>query len=500
MIEHNNENQEFENDGTNNIQENKNVENAENFQNEEDKRDDNGTAANSEYSFTGDNIIKDDLEPERPNEGSYSPYEHYGNTSSPYGQPIENDGFPRRDNGFNGYNANQYTVPKRKVKHEKGQNRKFSLATVIVSVVCAALVGAGSSLFCLYNVWNKSGSSSSGTSSVKNINVTSEDASVVEAVYEKCSNSVVGIRTTTSVMNFFGGSSNQTGEGSGIIYSEDGYIITNYHVISDSSTSSSSSSYGSSGNSVASKIQVYLPSDPETAIDATVVGYNASSDLAVIKINKKGLTPIEIGDSDSLKVGQFVVAIGNPGGLQFMGSVTYGVIGGLNRTLQIDSVGSMNLIQTDAAINPGNSGGALVDTSGKLIGINSSKLVNESYEGMGFAIPINKALEICKKIISNQGAPTPYLGVEISTKYTSDVLKYYGFPSGAVVSSVKSGSPAEAAGIQRGDIITKAGDTDITEYTVFNNIISESSVGDKITLSIYRSGQTITKEVTLGQQ
>lgn len=265
---------------------------------------------------------------------------------------------------LNGHNHYANTVAADKADKNKP---RFSVLTLVVSVVCALTVGVGSSLLVVANFGGTSnGSSNSGLtgSSVKNIVVSDESETMVEAVYEKCADSIVGIRTTSSVNSFFGNSQEVSGEGSGIVYSSDGYIITNYHVISDSSSSSSSSSYfgQSSSSGVAEKIDVYLPSDPETAIPATVVGYNVSSDLAVLKINKTGLTAIEIGDSDSLKVGQSVVAIGNPGGLQFMGSVTSGVIGGLNRTLTIDSVGTMKLIQTDAAINPGNSGGALVNS------------------------------------------------------------------------------------------------------------------------------------------
>ncbi len=402
---------------------------------------------------------------------------------------------------LNGHNHYANTVAADKADKNKP---RFSVLTLVVSVVCALAVGVGSSLLVVANFGGTSnGSSNSGLtgSSVKNIVVSDESETMVEAVYEKCADSIVGIRTTSSVNSFFGNSQEVSGEGSGIVYSSDGYIITNYHVISDSSSSSSSSSYfgQSSSSGVAEKIDVYLPSDPETAISATVVGYNVSSDLAVLKINKTGLTAIEIGDSDSLKVGQSVVAIGNPGGLQFMGSVTSGVIGGLNRTLTIDSVGTMKLIQTDAAINPGNSGGALVNSEGKLIGINSSKLVNTSYEGMGFAIPVNDAVKICKKLISNEGTATPYIGVNINTKYTSKVLDYYGFPAGAVVNSVDNGGPADSAGIKRGDIITKFGDTEISEYTVLGDALNQCSPGDTVKVEIYRSGSTKTLEVKIGE-
>ncbi len=379
------------------------------------------------------------------------------------------------------------------------EKKRFSWLTVVISVACSAIIAFTSAVFgasYYFNSNSGSGSEMASSSSheVKNIYVDEEGFSVVEAVYEKCGQSIVGIRTTSSVMSFFGGQE-VSGEGSGIIYSADGYILTNYHVISDSS---GSSSYYGSGSGVASKIDVYLPNDPETAIPAKVVGYNISSDLAVLKIDKTGLPAIETGDSSDVKVGQFVVAIGNPGGLQFMSSVTYGVVSGVNRTLEVDAIGTMKLIQTDAAINPGNSGGALVNTEGKLIGINSSKLVDESYEGMGFAIPINEALEICDKIIENKDEASPYIGIEVSTRYTSKVLDYYNYPAGAVVANVDSGSPADKAGIQRGDIITEFNGVKITEYTVLNDTLRQCKVGQTVKAIIYRSGKYLTCEIAIG--
>ncbi len=323
------------------------------------------------------------------------------------------------------------------------------------------------------------------------IDVSDVDATVVEAVATKVTPSVVGIRTTVSNYNFLYGQQESSGEGSGVIYTEDGYIITNYHVIQDAIENRGSNS----------AIQVYLSYGDENAegYKAAVVGYNISYDLAVIKINAKGLTPIKITDSEKLKVGQFVVAIGNPGGLQFMGSVTYGVVSGLNRVISDTGVGSGGkLIQTDAAINPGNSGGALVNLNGELVGINSSKLVSESYEGMGFAIPSNTTREICDKIISKENDPDPFLGITINNNYTAEMLKQYGYPAGAVVYSVVAGSPADAAGIQKNDIITEMNGVEITDYTVISKVMADCKPGQKITMKVFRKGNSYTLEVTLG--
>lgn len=317
-----------------------------------------------------------------------------------------------------------------------------------------------------------------------NINIDETAENIVEAVATKVTPSVVGIRTTTSVNSFFYGTQESSGEGSGVIYTADGYIITNYHVIADGVS-----------NKSGSKIEVFIDSNAKKAYNATVVGYNIAADLAVIKINATGLTPIEFTDSDTLKVGQYVITVGNPGGLEFMDSVTYGVVSGLDRVVATN--GDIKLIQTDAAINPGNSGGALVNAKGQLVGINSSKIVSEEFEGMGFAIPSNTTKEICEKIIERQNSPEPYVGITISERYTSSVLKSYGFPAGAVVSRVAEDSPADKAGIERGDIITAFDGKAITEYTQLTDYIRNSDPGDTVKVKIYRNGRYYTTSLTI---
>ena len=374
-----------------------------------------------------------------------------------------------------------------KPKKEKKHNKRYGLGAVVLAALLAAVIGASSGIAAvkLTSDKNKTVDLSSGVSgSNVNINVDETAESVVEAVADKVTPSVVGIRTTTSVTSFFGGSSESTGEGSGVVYSSDGYIITNYHVISGALSGSGS------------KIEVFLDNKASKSYTATVIGYNISVDLAVIKIDVTGLTPVEIGDSSNLKVGQYVVTIGNPGGLEFMRSVTYGVISGLNRVVSSDS--NVELIQTDAAINPGNSGGALVNTKGQLVGINSSKIVSEEYEGMGFAIPVNTVVEVCKSIISKENDHEPYIGITISERYTAEVLKFYGYPTGAVVLSVADGSPAESAGIKKGDIVTEFNGTKITEYNVLDNLLQECSPKQTVEMKIYRNGRYYTTDITIG--
>lgn len=379
-----------------------------------------------------------------------------------------------------------YKPPKPK-KQKKGGH---GAATIAVACLLAAVIGAVSGVTAVKltskNTDSTTLTSSSGISgSNVNINVDETAESVVEAVAQKVTPSVVGIRTTTSVRSFFGGNSSSTGEGSGVVYSSDGYIITNYHVISSAVTNKSDS-----------KIEVFLDSVNSKSYEATVVGYNISTDLAVIKIDATGLTPISISDSDNLKVGQYVITVGNPGGLEFMDSVAYGVISGLNRVVSTDS--DVKLIQTNAAINPGNSGGALVNTKGELVGITSSKIVSEEFEGMGFAIPANTVSTICKNIIDKQNDPEPYIGITVSEKYTASVLKYYGYPAGAVVLSVAEGSPADNSGIAKGDIITEFNGKEIDEYTKLEEYINECQPGKKVSAKIYRSGRYYTTDITVG--
>ncbi len=402
-----------------------------------------------------------------------------------------------RSNTTNGY-SNPYSSinynnpygfkPPKPKKEKKAKQKRYGAGVVITASVLAAVIGALSGVFAVVMTRNEpeaiiDRSDLSGNKVSINIDKTAEN--IVEAVATKVTPSVVGIRTTTSVMNFFGGTSEASGEGSGVVYTNNGYIITNYHVIADATT-----------NKANSKIEVFLEQSNAEPYSATVVGYNISADLAVIKINVTGLTPIEIDDSDKLKIGQYVITVGNPGGLEFMDSVTYGVISGLNRVVSSNS--GVELIQTDAAINPGNSGGALVNSKGKLVGINSAKIVSEEFEGMGFAIPSNTVVELCKKIIEKENSPEPYIGISISETYTKNVLKFYGYPAGAVVLSVADGSPADSAGIARGDIVTEFDGKEITEYPVLEQLMKDATPGETVEVKIYRSGRYYSTKIKIG--
>lgn len=367
-------------------------------------------------------------------------------------------------------------------KPKKSKGKKHGTGVLVLSAILSLILGLGGgilgSYFALKNInFNDSEGTQAIEQKITTIKVEDTANSITEAVAKKAGPSVIGIRTTAAVTNFFFGTSEATEEGSGIIYTSDGYIITNYHVIESAVKSSNS------------KVEVFLPENTDKSYEAEVIGYNISSDLAVVKINAQNLSAIEFADSKNITVGQSVIAIGNPGGLEFIGSVSTGVISGLNRSITVGTGATMSLIQTDAAINPGNSGGALVNSNGELIGVNSVKLVSEGYEGMGFAIPSNTVKEICDKIISRQNEPVPYIGIQISQNYTAAQLKQLGYPTGAVVVSIVADGPADEAGIERGDIITEFNGKAIENYTALDDAIADCKPGSSVTVKLYRAGK-----------
>lgn len=335
----------------------------------------------------------------------------------------------------------------------------------------------------------------------KRIVIENTDSPVV-AIAEKVGPSVVGISVkSTRVSDFWFYSPNESEEqGSGIIIRSDGYIMTNNHVIE-------SALEGSTNNLLKNaKIQVVLPSNPDKPYEATVVGRDSKTDLAVLKIEASSLPAVEFGNSDEIKVGELAVAIGNPGGLEYMGSVTVGVISGLNRTIPITDDKELRLIQTDAAINPGNSGGALVNAEGKLIGVNTAKIGGSGYEGLGFAIPVNKAKEITDSLIEYKYVKgRPSLGIQINTGFTKEVASRFGVPEGVLVYKVEIFSSAYKAGIQKDDIITEFNGVRVKNYDELEKEKSKYKPGDSVKIKIYRyheegKGEELTLTVVLDEQ
>ena len=300
-------------------------------------------------------------------------------------------------------------------------------------------------------------------------------------VYAANVNSTVGI-TTSVTTNYWGFQTTSAASGSGFILTGDGYVLTNYHVIESSNSISVTLYDGKS-------------------YDAVLIGYDESSDIAVLKIDAEGLTPVVLGDSDNLNVGDSVVAIGNPlGELTF--SLTSGAVSALNREITLSNSVTMNLIQTDCAINSGNSGGALFNLYGEVIGITNAKYSGSgsgaSIDNIGFAIPINHVRGIVESIIENGYVAKPYIGVTVSD--VSEETMGYGLPAGAAVKAVSEDSPAEKAGLQVNDIITAVNGKEISGRTGLSEAVSAASVGDTLTLTVYRQGNTISVDVTVGEQ
>ena len=307
-------------------------------------------------------------------------------------------------------------------------------------------------------------------------------------VAKKVLPSIVGIQIEYSVTSIFGmSSSTATASGSGIIVSEDGYILTNNHVVS----SSSSSSYYQM--SEAKKITVKLYNNDKT-YDAKIIGTDSQTDLAIIKIDATGLTAAELGDSDSVQVGEFAMAIGNPLGLD--SSVTAGLVSAVNRKVTDEDGNTYYAIQTDAAINAGNSGGALVNSEGKVIGINTLKLSGTGVEGIGFAIPINSTTDIYSQLIQYNKVLRPYIGIS-GRNLDETTAKRNNLVPGVYVYSVVEYSSAELAGVKSGDVITAADGTAITSVNELNEIKNKHKIGDEMTLTINRNGSTMDLKLTL---
>ena len=310
-------------------------------------------------------------------------------------------------------------------------------------------------------------------------------------VAQKVLPSIVGISVTYSVNSpFYGNQGTASAQGSGVIISSDGYILTNNHVVNSTSTSS----FYELGK--ASKIIVKLYND-DTEYEAKIIGTDEQTDLAVIKIDKDNLTAAELGDSDSVQVGEFCMALGNPLGLG--STVTDGIISAVNRTVTDEDGNSYKAIQTNAAINSGNSGGALVNSKGQVIGINTLKVSGEGVEGVGFAIPINSTKDITDQLIEYNKVKRPYLGIG-GIEVDEATAKANNLTVGIYVKTLENFSAAEKAGIKVGDVIIKAEGKDIETMDELNEIKNAKKIGDKMTLTIWRDGKTQDITVTLQEQ
>lgn len=312
--------------------------------------------------------------------------------------------------------------------------------------------------------------------SANNLETKTETADIpknsITKVAEMVGPTVVGINNNVRT---WGGGEALRGSGSGIIFDKNGYIVTNEHVIEG-----------------ATSVTVTLSGGRK--VPAKIIGADAKTDLAVLKVDAKDLPVAKFGDSSKVRVGDTSIAIGNPLGEEFAGSVTVGVISALNRTMNVDGR-TYKVIQTDAAINNGNSGGALLNEAGEVIGINSLKLGEA--EGMGFAISINEAKPIIETLMKNGYVARPYLGV-VYIFLDKDLAAEYGVPVGIGIREVASGNSAAEAGIKPGDVITSFDGVELKEEDTLKEVLEKHKVGDVVSLKVWRDGRTIDLKLTIG--
>ena len=417
----------------------------------------------------------------------------------------------KKSSNFEAVKANnKNTANSKKSRTNNSGFGKTVLVPFVSGVVgCAVVVGT---CFGVPSIRTKllSSNSTTSTSNSSNSNVsgyvsqTSLSNYSDTAVYaaNKILPSVVGIEvqySVNSMLSMFGSRSQSqtaTATGSGIIISEDGYILTNNHIVSTSSSSSNSSSSNYYSVSEAEKVTVTLFNDDKT-YDAKIVGTDEQTDLAVIKIEKTDLPKAEFADSDNIKVGEFAMAVGNPLGMQ--SSITCGVVSAVNRKITDSDGKEFTLIQTDAAINAGNSGGALVNSQGQVIGINTLKLQGTGIEGMGFAIPINSTTDITSQLIQYSKVKRPYIGIT-GMDLSENTAKANNLVKGIYVKAVDDFSAAEKAGIKIGDVIIEADGTKITTMDELNSIKNKHSIGDEMKIKVNRNGQEKELTLTLGEQ
>ena len=390
----------------------------------------------------------------------------------------------------------KYYVPsEKKPKEEKPKDKKAAPKSkkCFVKLACAclacALIGGAVGGVVSWKVLDNNNSTPEATS--KPISAGTSGSSISSNtgssndIYSLGCKQAVGITTEVTTTNWFGQTSSSAVSGSGFVVTTDGYIVTNYHVIE----AAYQRNY---------KVSVMFY-DGKT-YDATIVGVEEENDVAVLKIDATGLTPVEVGDSESIQVGEEVYAIGNPlGELAF--TMTTGHVSALDRKITTnESASAINMFQFDAAVNSGNSGGPLYNAEGKVIGIVTAKYSSTGVEGLSFAIPINDAIDIANDLITN-GYVTgkAYLGANIDSRYNSVYANYYKMPEGAYVFSVEKDSCAEKCGLSAGDIITKLGENEVKDFNDLDSAIRSFKAGETANITVYRKGDYTTLKVTFDE-
>lgn len=419
----------------------------------------------------------------------YSNSSQQNSSYNPQGPVADNGGNGGNGNngGYNGYSYSSNPQPPQNEPKKSHGGKKVLLRVAacigvvalgfgggLAGTVVASRTGLTGGQVVVQQVQRDTNTDSVSQGSTNGTNLSIQD---VAALVQP---SVVAITTEqmVSTNTWFGGSYVQSGAGSGVIISQDGYIVTCAHVVSG-----------------ANNITVQLADGTEYT--ATVVGQDSTSDVAVLKIEATGLTPAVIGDSDSLAVGETTVAVGNPLGT-LSNTVTNGIVSALNREVTVQG-NDMNLIQTSASISPGNSGGGLFNANGELIGIVNAKSSYSEAEGIGFAIPINTAMEIGRQLIENGSVARPALGVKIMDVTDAQTAQQLGVSTmGVYVVEVTKGSGSDAAGVQAGDRVLAVDDTAVSDSSALKNYLKDKGIGDTVNLQVERDGKVLTLAVTLG--
>lgn len=462
-----------------------------------DKSDNKSDSTEYHYSYVNGNNKDASHNPNRYNEPTqYSSQNTSTGYSNNYQNPNTNAYDNYQSNGYtaqnqqsqNVYNSQPYgTAPNHsanakppKAKKPKKQRKPISRGGIAialaVTMVFSCGLGFGGGYFA--NKVNTSTSGSLNITKTSNSGTTTTASSTSKAnstseIVKKTADSVVEISTESVVTGSFAQQYVQQGAGSGVIISQDGYILTNNHVING-----------------ANSVKVRLRDGTE--YDATIIGSDSDNDIALLKVSATGLSPATFGDSNSLAVGDYVVAIGNPLG-ELGGTVTDGIISALARKVTIEDT-QMTLLQTNAQVNPGNSGGGLFNANGELVGIVNAKQSATEVEGIAFAIPINNVLDILSDL-KEYGYVTGKvdLGIDFTDITSDETAFYYGVnQTGCYVLSVDSGSNAEKAGVTRGDLVTKVNDTDVSSSSDITTALEKAEVGDTVTFTVSRRGTSKT--------
>lgn len=361
--------------------------------------------------------------------------------------------------------------------------RKTSYGVIVIALILTSIISGFAGGYIAINS-KKTVGLHTATNTASNVNLTNQSNGLsIPNIVSNTENTVVEISVTSMSNNPFFGSTSSNSSGSGVIVNEDGYIVTNNHVVEN-----------------ASNITVTLKSGSK--YEAKIIGTDPSTDLAVIKIEEKGLQPAVLGDSSNVVVGELAIAIGNPLG-QLGGTVTEGIISALDREINVGNE-TMTVLQTSAAVNPGNSGGGLFNSQGQLIGIVNAKSSGNSsgtsIEGLGFAIPVNTVKEVVTQLIENgKVSGRPFIGLNVHDIQENNL---YGtiFKKGVYVVSTVPNSPASKAGFLSGDRIVKFGDKQIDSYNDIKSVINSKKVGDVVKVEIIREGKTMTLDLTIGEK